>query len=66
MDLKHKLERQKELIEMEIMAETDSDAYEEDNEAEANCRINKKRPLLVISQTGDFNNVQEAAGMPTD
>jgi hypothetical protein len=25
-----------------------------------------KRPVLVRSQTGDFHNVQEAAGMPTD
>jgi hypothetical protein len=30
-----------------------------------NCRKNKKRPVLVKCRTGDVNNVQEAAMMPT-
>jgi hypothetical protein len=25
-----------------------------------------RRPVFVISRSGDLNNVQEAAGMPTD
>jgi hypothetical protein len=70
MDLKCKLEKQKDLKAMELAPETDSNAYKKDssvenNEVQVNCRLNKKRPMLVRSRTGNFNNVQEAAGMPT-
>jgi hypothetical protein len=27
-----------------------------------NCRKNKKRPVLLLNKTGDFNNTQEALG----
>jgi hypothetical protein len=36
MDPKHKLEKQKELTEMELVADTKSDAYEEDNSVDNN------------------------------
>jgi hypothetical protein len=56
---------------MEKAADTDPDAYEqdssaEDNEVEVKCKKNKTRPVLVRSQTGDFHNMQEAAGMSTN
>jgi hypothetical protein len=31
-----------------------------------NCTKNKKKPVLVRSQTGEFHNVQEAEGIFTD
>jgi peroxiredoxin len=71
MDLTCRLEKQKELTEMELGADTDSDAYEadgsvENNAVEAELQEVYKRTVLMISQTGDIHNVQEAAGMPTD
>jgi hypothetical protein len=69
MALNHKLLKQKELIEMELAADTDSDAYEEDSSAEEimekqNCRKSKKRPVLVRSQTGDFTTCRKHQGCP--
>jgi hypothetical protein len=56
------LEKQKELTELDLAADTESDAYEEDssvedNEVEAELQEEQKRTVLVISQTGYFYSI---------
>jgi hypothetical protein len=67
MDLKQELEKQKKFIEMELAADTDSDAYKEDSsvedEVEAELQEEKEE-----DSTGDKSNwgLQQYARSPRD
>jgi hypothetical protein len=66
MDLKHKLEKQKECTKIELAADNDCDTYKNGSNMMKYCRKNKKRKVLVRNQSRDFHSMQEAAGMSTD
>lgn len=44
----------------------EDDISVDDNKVEVNCRKNKKKAVLLRNWTEDFNNKQEAAGIPLD
>jgi hypothetical protein len=70
MDLKHELEKQKDLIQIELTADSESDAYEEDSsvedEVETELQEKEEEDSVVEKSNWGLHNMQEAAGMSTD